>query len=65
MKKYRGLELYSDVQTDEERAMEKELHVIHDEIRESLASFEKRLKCSKSGRDVAETLFLLNGGEDD
>ena len=30
VKKYRGLELYTDVQTDEERAMEKELHTIRD-----------------------------------
>ncbi|MFJ7932864.1 helicase-exonuclease AddAB subunit AddB [Sporosarcina sp. NPDC096371] len=59
VKKYRGLELYTDVQTDEERAMEKELHLIRDEIREPLAAFEKRLKGSKSGRDVAEALFLL------
>ncbi|WP_342508942.1 helicase-exonuclease AddAB subunit AddB [Sporosarcina sp. FSL K6-2383] len=59
VKKYRGLELYSDVQTDEERAMEKELHIIRDEIRGPLAGFEKRLKGSKNGRDVAEALFLL------
>ena len=50
VKKYRGLELYSDVQTDEERAMEKELHMMRDAIREPLAEFEKRLKQSKTGR---------------
>lgn len=59
VKKYRGLELYSDVQTDEELATEKELHVIRDEIRGPLAAFDKRLKGSKSGRDVAEALFLF------
>lgn len=59
VKKYRGLELYSDVQTDEERAMEKELHLIRDEIRGPLAAFDKRLTGSKSGRDVAEALFLF------
>ncbi len=59
VKKYRGLELYTDVQTDEERAMEQELHLIRDEIREPLAEFEKRLKRSKTGRDVAEALFLF------
>ena len=57
VKKYRGLELYSDVQTDEERAMEKELHTMRDAIREPLAEFEKRLKQSKTGRNVAEALF--------
>ena len=57
VKKYRGLELYTDVQTDEERAMEKELHMMRDVIREPLAEFEKRLKRSKTGRNVAEALF--------
>ncbi|MFC5588678.1 helicase-exonuclease AddAB subunit AddB [Sporosarcina soli] len=57
VKKYRGLELYSDVQTDEERALEKELHQMRDVIREPLAEFEKRLKRSKTGRNVAEALF--------
>ncbi|NYF23967.1 helicase-exonuclease AddAB subunit AddB [Sporosarcina sp. JAI121] len=59
VKKYRGLELYTDVQTDEERAIEQELHLIRDEIRAPLAAFEQRLKRSKSGRDVAEALFLF------
>ena len=44
VKKYRGLELYTDVQTDEELAMEKELHMIRDEIREPLAAFEKQFE---------------------
>ncbi len=59
VKKYRGLELYTDVQTDEERTMEKELHLIRDTIREPLAVFEKQLKRSKRGHDVAEALFLF------
>ena len=42
VKRYRGLELHTDVQTDEELAMEKELHRIRDEIREPLAQFEKQ-----------------------
>lgn len=57
VKKYRGLELYTDVQTDEERALEKELHRMRDVIRDPLAEFEKRLKRSKTGRNVAEALF--------
>ena len=49
MKKYRGLGIVYDVQTDEERAMEQELHLIRDEIRDPLAEFEKRLKRSENG----------------
>ncbi|BAQ10253.1 ATP-dependent helicase/deoxyribonuclease subunit b [Bacillus sp. OxB-1] len=59
VKKYRGLELHTDVQTDEERALEQELHLVRDVIREPLASFEARLKRSRNGRDVAEALFLF------
>lgn len=59
VKRYRGLELHTAVQTDEEREMERELHLIRDLIREPLAQFEGRLKRSKSGRDVAEALFLF------
>lgn len=59
VKKYRGLELYSDVQTDEERAMEKELHLMRDELRDPLEAFEKQMKRSKNGQDVAEALFMF------
>jgi len=59
VKRYRGLELHTDVQTDDELAMEKELHLIRDEIREPLAHFEKSIKNAKYGRDVAEALFLF------
>ncbi|MBE1555048.1 helicase-exonuclease AddAB subunit AddB [Sporosarcina limicola] len=59
VKKYRGLELYTDVQTDEERAMEQELHQVRNVICEPLARFEAGLKGSKNGRDVAEALFLF------
>ncbi|CAM3100531.1 helicase-exonuclease AddAB subunit AddB [Filibacter tadaridae] len=59
VKRYRGLELYTDVQTDEEKAMEEELHLVRDLIREPLTHFEKRLKRSKTGREVAEALFTF------
>ena len=59
VKRYRGLELYTDVQTDEERALEQELHIVRDQLREPLAHFEKQLKRSKNGRDVAEALFVF------
>ncbi|MHA6258432.1 helicase-exonuclease AddAB subunit AddB [Sporosarcina sp. CAU 1771] len=57
VKKYRGLELYSDVQTDEERAMEEELHLVRDQLRTPLEAFEKQMKQSKNGQEVAEALF--------
>ncbi|MGN7387082.1 helicase-exonuclease AddAB subunit AddB [Sporosarcina sp. SAFN-015] len=59
VKRYRGLELHTTVQTDEERQLEQELHLIRDLIREPLAQLEGRLKRSKSGREVAEALFLF------
>ncbi|WP_342512948.1 helicase-exonuclease AddAB subunit AddB [Sporosarcina sp. FSL K6-1522] len=59
VKKYRGLELYTDVQTDEELALEKDLHLVRDIIREPLAALEASVKRSKKGRDVAEALFLF------
>ncbi|WP_432357646.1 helicase-exonuclease AddAB subunit AddB [Sporosarcina sp. UB5] len=59
VKRYRGLELHTTVQTDEELALERELHAIRDIIREPLKQFEDRLKRSKNGRDVAEALFLF------
>ncbi|MFS0688463.1 helicase-exonuclease AddAB subunit AddB [Sporosarcina sp. 179-K 8C2 HS] len=59
VKRYRGLELHTTVQTDEELELERELHLIRDLIREPLTQFEGRLKRSKNGRDVAEALFLF------
>ena len=59
VKRYRGLELYTDVQTDDERAMEKDLHIIRDLVREPMKNFESQLKRSKNGQDVAEALFLF------
>lgn len=59
VKRYRGLELHTTVQTDEELQLERELHSIRDLIREPLTQFEGRLKRSKNGRDVAEALFLF------
>jgi ATP-dependent helicase/nuclease subunit B len=59
VKRYRGLELHSDVQTDEELAMQEDLHRIRDLIREPLQKFEKQMKKSKNGKEVAEALFLF------
>lgn len=59
VKKYRGLELHTDVQTNEEKALEEELHLIRDVIREPLATLEAQLKRAKNGRQVAEALFTF------
>ncbi|MCZ2259015.1 helicase-exonuclease AddAB subunit AddB [Sporosarcina sp. G11-34] len=59
VKKYRGLELYSDIQTDDEKAMELDLHVVRNQLREPLSVFEKQVKQSKNGQDVAEALFVF------
>ncbi|HEX5563713.1 MAG TPA: helicase-exonuclease AddAB subunit AddB, partial [Sporosarcina sp.] len=62
VKRYRGLELHTNVQTDEEKQMEQEIHLVRDLIREPLANFEARLKRAKNGRDVAEALFVFMEG---
>ncbi|MFD1926918.1 helicase-exonuclease AddAB subunit AddB [Sporosarcina siberiensis] len=59
VKKYRGLEMYSEVQTDDELRAEEELHLIRDSIREPLNDFEKKMKRAKNGMDVAEALFVF------
>lgn len=59
VRKYQGLQLHETVQTDEELALEKELHLIRDCIRVPLATFENQVKKAKVGRDVAEALFLF------
>lgn len=57
VKRYRGLELHTTVQTDEEKATEEILHSVRDVIREPLSAFEKKLKSAKTGQHVAEALF--------
>lgn len=59
VKRYRGLELHTTVQTDEELQLQKELHMIRDIVRDPLVQFEGRLKRARNGRDIAEALFLF------
>ena len=47
VKKYRGLELHSEIQTDEELAMQEDLHRVRDLISEPLQNFELQLKAQK------------------
>ncbi|WP_432354656.1 helicase-exonuclease AddAB subunit AddB [Sporosarcina sp. A2] len=59
VKKYQGLELHTEVQTDEELAMQAELHSVRDLIREPLEAFGKTLRAAKNGREAAEALFTF------
>ncbi|WP_397537273.1 helicase-exonuclease AddAB subunit AddB [Rummeliibacillus pycnus] len=56
-KKYRGLELYSKNQTDEERAYQKEIEAVRAQIREPLKAFEDQLKGASTGVDIATALY--------
>ncbi|MDQ0429039.1 ATP-dependent helicase/nuclease subunit B [Planomicrobium stackebrandtii] len=58
-KKYRGLEFHTSIQTDEELAAQMELHAVRDLIRDPLAELKEHLKHAKTGKDVAEALFLF------
>lgn len=59
VKRYRGLELHSDVQTDAELAQEKELQMVRDLILAPLEKLEKRMKRAKNGEEIAKALFLF------
>lgn len=58
-KKYRGLEFHTGIQTDEEIALQTELHAVRDLVREPLVSLKERLENCKNGREMAEVLFLF------
>ncbi len=59
VKRYRGLELQKTVQTDEEKEDEQILKLVRDVVREPLSKLEGRLKKAKTGRQVAEALFIF------
>ncbi|MFD1862234.1 helicase-exonuclease AddAB subunit AddB [Planococcus chinensis] len=58
-KKYRGLEMHTGIQTDEELAAQVELHAVRDLVREPMQRLKGRLDECRTGRDFAEALFLL------
>ncbi|WP_088005680.1 helicase-exonuclease AddAB subunit AddB [Indiicoccus explosivorum] len=58
-KKYRGLELHTAVQTDEEKAREAELHAVRDMVIGPLAGLRDRIQDCRTGRDVAEALYVF------
>lgn len=58
-KKYRGLEFHTGIQTDEELAAQMELHAVRDLIREPLLQLKDDLERCRTGRDIAETLYVF------
>src|SRR5699024_436871 len=59
VKRYRGLEFYQQTQTDAERALQQEIDMIRDVIRNPLKQLEEQLQQAKIGRDIAERLFTF------
>ena len=59
VKRYRGLEFHTAVQTDEELALQAELHEVRDLIREPLQQLKEKMSSCKDGRSVAEALFTF------
>lgn len=56
-KKYRGLELFTKNQTDEERAYQQEIEAVRGKIREPLKVLEDQLKEASNGREIATALY--------
>lgn len=57
VKKYRGLELHTDVQTDKELALQQELHLIRDMIAEPLQKLENTFRKANTGQQFATALY--------
>ncbi|MCZ8536593.1 helicase-exonuclease AddAB subunit AddB [Paenisporosarcina quisquiliarum] len=59
VKKYRGLEFHSKVQTDEERAIQADITAVRDIVLTPLQQFAKKIESCETGRDIAQALFEL------
>ena len=59
VKKYRGLEFHSKVQTDEERALQEDITFVRNLVMEPLKNFGEKLEKNKTGREIAQALFEL------
>lgn len=59
VKKYRGLEFHTKVQTDEEKAIQADITAVRDLVTEPLKRFAEKIETSKTGRDTAQALFEL------
>ncbi|MEK4484853.1 helicase-exonuclease AddAB subunit AddB [Psychrobacillus sp. FSL H8-0484] len=58
-KKYRGLEFYSKVQTDEELSIQADIHAVRDIVVDPLIKLSKQLDKSKTALDIATALFTF------
>ncbi|TQR20244.1 helicase-exonuclease AddAB subunit AddB [Psychrobacillus vulpis] len=58
-KKYRGLEFYSKVQTDEEISVQADLHAVRDIVIEPLKTLADHLENAKTGLEIATALFTF------
>lgn len=59
VKKYRGLEFHTKVQTDEEKAIQADITAVRDLVTEPLQRFATRIETCSTGRETAEALFEL------
>jgi ATP-dependent helicase/nuclease subunit B len=59
VKKYRGLEFHSKVQTDEERAIQADITAVRDIVLTPLQQFARKIESCETGRDFAQALFEL------
>ena len=59
VKKYRGLEFHSKVQTDEERAIQEDITSVRDLVLDPLINFSGKLENSATGSEIAQALFEL------
>lgn len=58
-KKYRGLEFYSKVQTDEELSIQADIHTVRDLVVTPLKTLAEKLEGSKTGIEIATALFTF------
>ncbi|MGE6487668.1 helicase-exonuclease AddAB subunit AddB [Paenisporosarcina sp. NPDC076898] len=59
VKKYRGLEFHSKVQTDEERAIQADITAVRDIVLTPLQQFARKIESCETGKDIAQALFEL------
>ncbi len=58
-KKYRGLEFYSKVQTDEELSVQADIHAMRDIVVTPLKAFSEQLRENATGMEIATALFTV------
>lgn len=58
-KKYRGLEFYSKVQTDEEKSIQAVIHTMRDLIVKPIKLLSDQLKQSRTGKDFAIAIYTF------